>query len=64
MWWRVRRGSPKQQIRAELIAEPYDLVIVAAESKDWRLRRLIGESVEPVLRHAGCPVLIAKPNQA
>lgn len=61
---RLRQGSPEQQIRAELRAETYDLVIVAAESKDWWLRRLIGETVEPILSRANCPVLIARPGQA
>lgn len=58
---RLRPGSPDRQIRAELSAQPYDLVITAAESKNWWLRRLLGESVEPVLRRANCPVLITKP---
>lgn len=60
----LRQGSPEQQIRAELEAEHYDLIVVAAESKDWWLRCLIGETVEPVLNRANCPVLIAKPFQA
>jgi nucleotide-binding universal stress UspA family protein len=61
---RLREGFPEQQIRAELSTDSYDLVVVAAESQDWWLRRLVGESVEPVLSRANCPVLIAKPRQA
>lgn len=57
---RLRQGSPTQQVRAELEVQPYDLVIVAAESKDWWLRRMIGETVEPILHYATCPILIAK----
>jgi nucleotide-binding universal stress UspA family protein len=58
---RLRPGSPEQQIQAELNAQSYDLIILAAESKDGWLRRLLGESVEPVLNQATCPVLIVKP---
>lgn len=61
---RLRQGSPEQQIRAELNAETYDMVIVAAEPQDWWLRRLVGETVEPVLRRAACPVLVARPGRA
>lgn len=58
---RFRQGSPNRQIRAEVSAENYDLIVIAAEPKNWWLRRLLGEVVNPLLRWADRPVLVAKP---
>ena len=56
---RLRQGSPEQQLRAELDAKHYDLVVVTEAKAGW-LRRLVGDSVEPALNRANCRVVRAK----
>jgi nucleotide-binding universal stress UspA family protein len=59
---RLRQGSPEQQLRAELDAEQYDLVVVTEAKVGW-LRRLVDTSVEPAVKRANCRVVRAKPFQ-
>lgn len=61
---RLRQGAPEAQLRQELDAEPYDLIILAVEPEEGRLRRLLGELVGPLLRWTDRPVLIVKTTPA
>lgn len=58
---RFREGTPEQQIRREVAYDNYDLIVLAPDPRDWWLRRLIGELVDPLLHWIDRPVLIAKP---
>lgn len=58
---RFREGTPEQQVRREVACNNYDLIVIAPDPRDWWLRRLIGELVEPLLHWIDRPVLIAKP---
>lgn len=55
-----RQGDPVAQIRNEVRAHVYDLIVIAAEpSSSWE-RWLMGEVVSPLLRWAERPVLVAR----
>ncbi len=58
---RLRQGPPGWQLRLEVAAGDYDLIIVGADSSNRWLRWLMGGQVNPLLRWADRPVLIAKP---
>lgn len=55
-----RPGAPAWQIRAEVQATSYDLVIIAADPPSWLRRRALGDLVGPMLGWLDRPVLIAK----
>lgn len=58
---RLRQGPPGWQLRLEVAAGDYDLIIVGADSSNRWLRWLMGRQVNPLLHWADRPVLIAKP---
>ena len=53
-------GEPLWQLRTEMAAGAYDLVIAGADPAGWLYRFLVGDLVGPLLRCAGCPVLVAR----
>jgi len=59
---RLRRGAPIRQLQLEVVTGDYDLIIVSADSTRWWLHWLMEEQANAMLRWAGRPVLIAKPN--
>jgi nucleotide-binding universal stress UspA family protein len=58
---RFRPGSPGSQIRTEVAEGDYDLIIIAADSPRWWLRRIPGELVNPLLHWVDRSVLVVKP---
>ncbi|UCF61094.1 MAG: hypothetical protein JSV37_00015 [Anaerolineaceae bacterium] len=57
---RFRQGSQEWQSRYELSVGDYDLIIVAADPKDWFHQHIIGGLAYPLLHWTDRPVLIAK----
>jgi len=55
-----RQGAPCHQIKREVAETQPDLIVIAADSPNWLLRRIPGQLVRPLLRWADRPVLIAK----
>lgn len=53
-------GEPTWRIRAAATTYPPQLIVIAAESHHWLLRRLYGELVKPLVNWAPCPLLITK----
>lgn len=61
---RLRQGPPETQLRLEVDTTDPDLIVLSAEpEKSWK-RWITGEQVNPLLRWADRPVLIAKPSPA
>jgi nucleotide-binding universal stress UspA family protein len=58
---RLRQGAPGWQLRLEVSAGHYDLVVMGADRSNRCLRWLIGGHTTPLLRLTSQPVLIAKP---
>jgi nucleotide-binding universal stress UspA family protein len=56
---RFRDGSPDEQIRHEVGESEPDLIIIAADSPNWLMRRVPGPLVGPLLGWTDRPVLIA-----
>ena len=61
---RLRQGPPGWQLRLSVAEGDYDLLIVGADSSNRWLRWLTGGQVNPLLRWADRPVLVAKPPPA
>lgn len=59
-----RQGSPSSQIQREVLEGEPDLIVVAADSSNWLLRRIPGQLINPLLRWVDRPVLIAKQRTA
>ncbi|HEV8616812.1 MAG TPA: universal stress protein [Methylomirabilota bacterium] len=66
--WRVGRvvsvtptGAPADVLLADAEAHHSDLIVVGARGVGGFKRLVLGSVSESVLRHAGCPVLIARP---
>lgn len=59
----LRAGSEPADValERELQSDDYDLTVVAAEPRDWWLRRFWGDIVSPLLSLSRRPVLIARP---
>jgi len=58
---RIRVGSPGAQVLSLLDAEPtYDLVVVGSHGRTGLARALLGSVAERIVRHAGCPVFVAR----
>ena len=55
-----RQGDPVAQIRNEVRAHVYDMIVIAAEPTSGWERWLMGEVVAPLLRWADRPVLVAR----
>lgn len=53
-------GQPHRQIKQAVTADQPDLIMISADPANWYERRLLGELVDPLLRWADRPVLIAK----
>jgi len=62
---RSRIGSPGGQTLAVLDDDPtFDLVVMGSHGRTGLRRVLLGSVAEKVVRHAGCPVLVARPRSA
>jgi nucleotide-binding universal stress UspA family protein len=59
---RLRQGEPGEQIRSEVEASLYDLVLLGAEPEAWWPHWLLGNLVTPLLSWINHPVLIARPS--
>jgi nucleotide-binding universal stress UspA family protein len=58
---RTRVGGPARQILAMLTAEPgIDLVVLGSHGRTGLRRLLLGSVAEQIVRHAHCPVLVAR----
>jgi nucleotide-binding universal stress UspA family protein len=61
----IRIGRPGVQTLTTLDADPtFDLVIVGSHGRTGIRRVLLGSVAEQVLRHAACPVLVARARRA
>jgi nucleotide-binding universal stress UspA family protein len=57
---KVRVGQPAEQIIREAEENNYDLVILGEKQSHDLVTRFMGSTVERVVEHAPCPVLVAK----
>ena len=57
----VRCGEPANEILAYGKEHEIDLICVGASAKGFSLDKLFGSTVDRVLRHAPCPVLVSRP---
>lgn len=57
----VRRGQPSNEILAYAKEHEIDLICMGASGKGFSLDKLFGSTVDRVLRHAPCPVLVSRP---
>lgn len=53
-------GQPHRQIKQAVTNRQPDLIVISADAANWYERRLLGELVDPLLRWADRPVLVAK----
>ncbi len=60
----VRRGQPANEILAYAKEHEIDLICMGASGKGFSLEKLFGSTVDRVLRHAPCPVLVSRPMKA
>lgn len=61
----IRIGSPGAQILATLDHDPtFDLVVIGSYGRTGIRRVLIGSVAEQVVRHAACPVFVARARSA
>lgn len=56
----VRCGNPAEEILAYAREHRIDLICMGASGKGFSLEKLFGSTADRVLRHAPCPVLIAR----
>ncbi len=56
----VRLGTPGAQVLHLLGEESYDLVVVGSHGRTGIKRALLGSVAEKLVRHAGCPVYVAR----
>jgi nucleotide-binding universal stress UspA family protein len=61
---KLRQGSPKWEIRDEIMGSNYDLVTIAASHGPRIQRCFLGDILDPLLRWVDRPVLVAKSLQA
>jgi len=59
----VRQGNVEDEIIAVAKEQDSDLIILATHGRTGLARLLMGSTVERVVRHAGCPLLIVRPNE-
>lgn len=57
----VRRGDPSKEILAYAKEHEIDLICMGASGKGFSLDKLFGSTVDRVLRHAPCPLLVSRP---
>lgn len=60
----VSSGKPHEEILTYAKDHEIDLICMGASGAGWMLGELFGSNVERVLRHAPCPVFIARPLNA
>lgn len=56
----IRVGSPGAQVLHVLEEDVHDLVVVGSHGRTGIKRALLGSVAEKLVRHAGCPVLVAR----
>lgn len=56
----TRRGGPGAQILVALEQGTFDLVVMGSHGRTGIRRALLGSVAEKVVRHASCPVLVAR----
>ncbi len=56
----TRRGGPGAQILGALEQTTFDLVVMGSHGRTGIRRALLGSVAEKVIRHASCPVLVAR----
>ena len=61
---RVEVGRPAVTVLTELEREPFDLVVLGSHGRTGLRRALMGSVAEQIVRHAPCPVLVARPRVA
>lgn len=59
----VRCGKAHEEILAYAKEHEIDLICMGASGSGWSLGKLLGSTVDRVLRQAPCPVLICRPNR-
>jgi nucleotide-binding universal stress UspA family protein len=59
----VSSGKIHEEVLAYAKEKAIDLICMGASGSDWRLSKLFGSNVDRVLRHAPCPVLVARPTR-
>ena len=59
----VRCGKAADEIVKYANERKVDLICIGASGSDWTLGKLFGSTVDRVLRHAPCPVLVARPTK-
>jgi nucleotide-binding universal stress UspA family protein len=57
---RLRQGPPSREVRLEAKEGDYDLIVLCADTQDRLTHLVLGGVVNPLLRWADRPVLIAK----
>ena len=57
----VRCGQPANEILAYAKEQKIDLICMGASGTGFSLDKLFGSTVDRVLRHAPCPVLVSRP---
>jgi nucleotide-binding universal stress UspA family protein len=60
----VRCGQPSNEILAYAKEHEIDLICMGASGTGFSLDKLFGSTVDRVLRHAPCPVLVSRPMKA
>jgi nucleotide-binding universal stress UspA family protein len=55
-----RIGSAGSETLASLNDQVFDLVVVGSHGRTGFRRVLLGSVAEKIVRHAGCPVLVAR----
>ncbi|MBN1318694.1 MAG: universal stress protein [Anaerolineales bacterium] len=59
---KLRQGPPETQLRLEVDSTDPDLIVISGEPETSWKRWITGEQINPLLRWADRPVLIAKPS--
>lgn len=57
----VWEGEPASALRAAVMAEHADLLVVGTRGRDRAGRMLLGSVSDDLVRNAGCPVLVVRP---
>lgn len=61
---RIVRGTPWREIVREAERTDAGLIVLGIQERGFLDQLLFGSTAEGVVRHAGCPVLVARPRQA
>jgi nucleotide-binding universal stress UspA family protein len=60
---RIRHEPLDQQVRCEILENPYDVIVMGANHQNLVQHWVIGEMVNPLLHWARIPILLAKPSK-